>query len=238
MNQFLALVWVFGFLAAIFFVFRPKPEWRPVSTRKRAALAAVAIFVGLPVLAAIFGDREKPLPDKSVASVAPTVASAVRTSTAKAVTRATPAKAPTPAPTPTKWRYSQDADKMRGTVTTYASLESDSELHFGFPYGTNRATLVIRRRPSDGLNVMLQVKGQFLCSSLRDETVAAKFDDSGIENYSCSEPSDASTGLIFIGDASRFLSRLRHAKTLILEAPFFQAGRQQMDFDVRGLEWK
>jgi hypothetical protein len=229
MDQVLALGWVFGFLAAIFFVFKPKPQWPVVRTRKRAACLAAAIFLGLPVVAASLRGRE-PSPD--------TAANSVSAGKEKPSAPVPAVQVKAPEPVRSKWRYSQDTDKMRGTVTAYASLESETELHFGFPYGSNKAMLIVRRRPSDGLNVMLQVKGQFLCSRFHDETVAAKFDDSKIENYSCSEPSDATTGLIFISGAPRFLSRLRHAKALILEAPFFQEGRQQVEFDVRGLEWK
>jgi hypothetical protein len=127
---------------------------------------------------------------------------------------------------------------MRGTKTRFASISSENELQFGFPYDGGRATLTVRQRPRDGLNIILEIKAQFLCNQFNDETVAAKFDSLPIENYSCSEPSDASTGVLFIGSGGKFLSHLKKAKSLILEAPFYQQGRRQMQFDIQGLVWK
>ena len=233
MSALLALLWFFGTLAAIFFVVRPQPEWPIVSTRSRSFWLLIAIFVGLPTVAAIFGIN--------ASSLKPTQdASPQKTSTTEAGAVAPVAPGPSTAgnPPPSNWTYSDDVDQMRGTKTHFASISSETELQFGFPYDGGKATLTIRQRPTDGLNIFLQIKAQFLCSQFNNETVAAKFDNLPIENYSCSEPSDGSTGFLFVRGASRFVSHLKKAKTLTLEAPFYQYGRRQMAFDVRGLVWK
>lgn len=126
---------------------------------------------------------------------------------------------------------------MRGTKTHFASDESTNELSFGFPYAGGKATLMLRKRPSDGLNILLKVNGQFMCNSFREDTVSVKFDDGPIQKFTCVEPNDASTGVIFIRGEKRFLSKLRKAKSLVIEAEFFHAGSHQMYFDVSGLEW-
>ena len=157
--------------------------------------------------------------------------------TAIQVPKTTPAQ-DKPAKPVSKWTYSEDTDKMRGTKTTYAMIESENALEFGFPYAGGNATLVLRKRATDGLNVVLEIKGQFTCNSFNDETVAVKFDSGSIERYGCSEPADGSTGVLFINGAGRFVAKLKKAKSVIIEAQFYQQGRQQMQFDVAGLEWK
>jgi TonB family protein len=136
-----------------------------------------------------------------------------------------------------KWKYETSHDKMRGTTTRYARLESQTVLRFGFPYGPGRPTLMLRETPSDGLNVMILVHGQFLCNSYSGESVAVKFDTGPIEEFGCSEPTTG-TGVLFIEDEDRFLSGLQKAKHIIVEPQFFEYGKQQVEFDVSGLNWK
>jgi hypothetical protein len=135
------------------------------------------------------------------------------------------------------WGYSDDKDEMRGTTTRYASLTSTNDVSFGFPYAGGKATLVLRQQREDGLRVILHVEGQFLCSSFRDDSVAVKFDDDPIEHFRCLEPSDGSTGVIFIRSEARFVAKLKKARAVVIEAEFFQEGRRQMQFDVAGLKW-
>jgi hypothetical protein len=227
------IIWLVGLLASIRFIVKPKPDWPFVSTRGRAFGLGLVIFFGIPLILGISNNSSPP----SSASPSQTQSASTPVASAGATNAdATPAAAPA---TPTyKWVYSEDTDQMRGTKTKYATLESEDELDLGFPYGSGKSSLTVRQRPSDGLNIILQAKGQFLCSQFNSEHVSAKFDDHPIENYECNEPSDASTGVLFIEGGRRFLGRLKGAKTLILEAPFYQHGRLQMTFDVRGLVWK
>lgn len=134
-----------------------------------------------------------------------------------------------------KWVYSDDTDAMRGTTSFYATRLSDDELKFDFPYKGGKAQLMLRQRPSDGLNVMITIEGQFMCHS--GDTVAVKFDNQPIQHYPCSEPADASSGVLFINNAKRFVTNLKTTKTVIIEAPFYQEGRRQMTFYVEGLQW-
>lgn len=126
---------------------------------------------------------------------------------------------------------------MRGTTSYFARVSSENVLRLGFPYDSDNARLTLRRRPSDGLSVMLSAPGQFLCNSWDDDTVAVKFDDGPIQHFTCAEPEDATTGLLFINSEGRFIERLKKAKRLIIEAQMFQAGPQQMTFNVEGLAW-
>src|SRR3546814_17051972 len=73
-------------------------------------------------------------------------------------------------------------DEMRGTVTKTARLTSSNEVNLQFPYGTVSGYIEVRKRPTDGLNVMFLVdKGQILCRSYSDGHVSVKFDDQPIK---------------------------------------------------------
>lgn len=138
---------------------------------------------------------------------------------------------------PSNWSYNETADEMRGTKTRFASATANNSLNLGFPYDGGHARLTLRQRPEDGLNVFLSIDGQFICSEYSGDTVAVKFDDGPIQTYRCAEPAAGGTGLLFINGEKRFVENLRKAKKVIIEAPFYDNGRQQMTFDVAGLDW-
>jgi len=138
-----------------------------------------------------------------------------------------------------KWEYSESKDEMRGTTTKTASVTSDNSVDLDFPYGEVHGQLWIRRRPEDGLNVAFEVeKGQVLCHSYSDDYISMKFDDGPIQRFRCTGSSDGSTETAFVVDESRALAALKRAKRTIVEAEFFQQGRQQFVFDTAGLNWK
>jgi TonB family protein len=150
---------------------------------------------------------------------------------------AAPTNGSRPVP-PSKWTYTQDKDVMRGTTTYFARLQSDNALQFAFPYsGGARGALYVRDKLGE-LNILLTMdKGQFLCSEFSDDTVAVKFDDGPVEEFTCSDAADGSTAVIFIEPEEKFLAELRTSTRLILEAPFFQEGRKQLTFQTRGIRW-
>ncbi|WP_162950209.1 hypothetical protein [Rhizobium jaguaris] len=135
------------------------------------------------------------------------------------------------------WSYHQDSDKMRGTTTYYATLRSDNEVDFSFPYqGGSHGTLGLRTDGGHKLDAYLMVsKGQFMCSSLDEDIVAVKFDDGPVQNFRCSRSDDGSSDVIFLNDEVNFLTQLKSASKLIIEARFFQEGTRQFVFDVTGL---
>jgi hypothetical protein len=77
---------------------------------------------------------------------------------------------------------------------------------------------MIRKRPSDGLSVMLRAPGQFLCRSYDDDRIAVKFYDGPIQHFTCSEPDDATSGLLFINSEGLFVEHLKSAKRVIMGA--------------------
>jgi len=126
---------------------------------------------------------------------------------------------------------------MRGTVEKFARIDSANLLDFKFPYnGGSTATLTLRSDPR--LNVILEVnKGQFLCDQYSHTSVSVKFDSGAISKFRCNTASDGRSNEIFIEGEGRFLASLRRASKVVIEPEFYQEGRQQIAFNVRGLKW-
>ncbi len=109
------------------------------------------------------------------------------------------------APVP-HWNLSVSRDEMSGTEMRTLSIESNNELEFGFPYsGGSKGTIALRHwRGRDDLLFRVS-KGQFSCS-VDDCIVHVKFDDGKTQAFSADEPTDGSTGLLFIHPYGRFLA--------------------------------
>lgn len=138
---------------------------------------------------------------------------------------------------PAGWTYSETKDEMRGSTGRFARLGARDPINLAFPYGQSTPELVLRRDPKYGFDVYLSANGQFLCRSYNNDTVSVKLDDGPIEEWACADAESGSSDIIFIVRAESFLAKLRKAKRLIIEADMYQAGRQQMTFDVAGLIW-
>src|SRR3546814_801566 len=128
---------------------------------------------------------------------------------------------------------------MRRNCQKTAHQYSTNEVNLQFPDGTVISYIEVRKRPTDGLNVMFLVdKGQILCRSYSDGHVSVKFDDQPIKRYACDGASDGNSDIAFLSNESGFLANLKKLKKVIIEAEFYQQGNQQFAFDTAGLDWK
>ena len=146
--------------------------------------------------------------------------------------------APKPEPEPgSQWSYSGGEDTM-GRKRSFARVTSTNTLSFDFPYqGSQNGTLTIRKSQS-GTNVIVRIeRGQFLCG-LDECTVNVRFDSGPIQQFSASGPDDHGTTTLFLGNEGRFVSQLRKAKIVRIEAKFYQEGSQALEFHVEGFKWK
>lgn len=145
-----------------------------------------------------------------------------------------------PAAPRSKWRYNESHDEMRDDTSKFATVRSENELDFEFPYnGGSGAEITVRRNKRDGLDVYIKVdKGQFLCNSFSGTHIAAKFDDGPIQQFTCTDSSSGESEYAFIPNAQRFLTALKGSKRVMLEAEFYQYGRGQYTFDTAGLEFE
>lgn len=218
----LSVIFFLLFIAAVVGIFRP---YIKNVKRKHFALAAVVSFF----LIGVFAPTDEVQTDnKDVAD-----------DTANSGNGTTPQTQRGPTEPKSKWEYSHSRDEMRGTTTRLASLASENEVNLEFPYGKVRGHLWIRHRPEDGLNVAFEVdKGQVLCRSFSNGHLSVKFDDGPIQKFRCVGSSDGSSETAFLEGEQRALAALKKATRTIVEAEFYQQGRQQFIFETAGLQWE
>jgi hypothetical protein len=216
-------VFLLLFVAAVVGIFKPYING---AKRWHFAVGAVASFFLVGVFA-----PSGPANDKQSA--------AVKT---EALEDAAPKSATNNASQPevtSKWEYSESRDEMRGTTAKFASVTSENVVNLEFPYGEVKGQIWIRRRPEDGLNLAFEVdKGQVLCHSYSDDFISMKFDNGPIQKFRCTGSSDGSSETAFVLDEQRALAALKRAKRTVVEAEFFQQGRQQFVFETAGLKWQ
>ena len=140
----------------------------------------------------------------------------------------------------TKWEYNESVDEMSEKTTFFATLTSDNEVNFDFPYdGGSSLSITVRQDPKYGKDVYFRIsKGQF--SNSYNGSVSVKFGNGSIEKYNCSGSSDADTGILFLnGNVSSFIKKLKTAKQIKVQASFFQEGDRTFTFTTPvGLEWE
>ena len=136
-----------------------------------------------------------------------------------------------------QWEYSNTEDTM-GRKKSFAHVTSENTLNFDFPYrGPQHGTLTIRSSAGWGTEATIHIeRGQFLCGIDRC-SVNVRFDDGPVWEYSATGPADHSTTILFIDGAPEFVSCVRKAKFVRIEATFFQQGTQIAEFNVEGLKW-
>ena len=222
----MSYVFLLLFLAAVVGIFRPYVDGL---NRSHFAIVAVVSFF----LVGIFAPKSEPNANGANAAATPTKST-------NAVASNNKSSSPIPAEAESKWEYSETRDQMRDTTAKLASITSENIVDLEFPYGEVHGELWIRKRPEDGLNVAFQVdKGQVLCHSFSDDDyISIKFDDGPIHRFRCAGTSDGSSETAFLLDESRMLAGLKRAKRTVVEAEFFQQGRQQFVFETAGLSWK
>lgn len=137
------------------------------------------------------------------------------------------------------WNYSESADEMGRGQIKWAIVNSLNEFEFDFPYkGPQRARLELRKHPKHGHDVILSIeRGQFLCG-IDNCVVSVRFDQGKAQTYSVLEPADNSTTSLFIQSYDRFVTNLRKAEKVYIEAQFYQEGHRVFEFDTTGLNWQ
>jgi hypothetical protein len=138
-----------------------------------------------------------------------------------------------------QWTYEGNVDKMSGKKSSTASVTSDNQLSFDFPYkGKNSGFLTIRQHPQYGLDVIVSIsKGQMLCHTY-DCTISVKFDDGKPVKYSGTGPADHSSTSIFIENAPKFIAGAKKAKKILIQFNAYQNGAPILEFTTpQPLEW-
>lgn len=156
------------------------------------------------------------------------IARAAATATAEAIIRESP------------WVYNESPDEMGRGVTRTAMTISPNSISFDFPYNeVQYPVLMLRRSPKFGLDVMVRIdSGQFLCPSYDGCRVNVRFGSGRVQRFGANGPSDHSTNVLFLDNASGFIAALKKAPTVSVEAEFYQAGWRVLTFKTQHLQWK
>lgn len=136
-----------------------------------------------------------------------------------------------------QWSYNVSKDEMRGTETKTATIHSINDVNVSWPYTRRPMRLTLRKQATDGFNVFLVIEGQFVCRSYNGDMMSVKFDDGPIEKYGCNEAGNGASEAVFIGSKNKFLTKLKAAQRVTIEVPVYDAGLQQLTFNVAGLDW-
>lgn len=138
------------------------------------------------------------------------------------------------------WTASEQTDEMSGDVFYFNETKSLNEIEFTFPYqGGSTFGLTVRGKAGQTPEVILTVsKGQFMTSLSGSEYLRLKFDEEEVIKVTYNSAADGSAETIFLNSTSMVLKKLAAAKKLKVEAPFFQDGRQIIEFDVDGFTWE
>lgn len=137
------------------------------------------------------------------------------------------------------WKYQDIADEMDGT-TNYVGLNtSTNQIEFEFPYDGG-STLDVIVRNIDGKNdVAIRVsKGQFMSSYQGEDYVRLKFDDGQPIKYPFNSAENGSSEIIFLHRSADVINKLKTAKKLMVELPFYDTGRKIFYFDCAGFNWE
>lgn len=160
-----------------------------------------------------------------------------------AETRSTPpateeAVAETPPP-PNSWDYSTETDPITDKVTKTACVTSNNEVQLTWPYSNVRARLCLRNSPRHGRDVFVHLlgDGQMLYRSYDTGTVTVRFGDAAAQKFSAVGSSDGSSNVVFITNRARFEAGAAKAPVTKIEAEFYQAGNQVMEFNTADLRW-
>jgi hypothetical protein len=133
---------------------------------------------------------------------------------------------------PFNWQYTERSDEMGRGKAKLATVISQNTVKFAFPYaGINHMSIVIINYPVHGELVSLRItKGQFLDS----DGIAVRFDNDKEQRYSIKQ---VKPNMVAVFPPDKFIADLRKARSLRIEAMFFNEGNRVFRFDVSGLKW-
>lgn len=139
------------------------------------------------------------------------------------------------------WNYESEIDEMDGSTTKRAIVLSSNIVEFDFPYnGGSTLGICVRNTKKYGTDVMISIsKGQFISSEYNGTNyVTVRFDNNVPIKFTTVEPSDYSNDLLFLQNPKKFIKLAKKAKTIKIEAPFFNEGSYVFTFDTnKPLKW-
>lgn len=144
-----------------------------------------------------------------------------------------------PPPTGTTWSYRDQPDPMTDKLTRWACTTSTNRAMLDRPYEPVSADLCLRQSPRYGLDAIVQLNGagQILCRSYDGCTLKIRFGDGAQQSFSGASAADGSSNVVFISNASRFITAVKSAPATKIQLTFYRAGDQVLEFNTDELEW-
>jgi hypothetical protein len=138
----------------------------------------------------------------------------------------------------TTWLYRSALDEMTSKETKYARVKSSNAVKLASESKDGlRATLTLRSHPRRGYEAYMSVEnGRFDCST-EGCSISVRFDDADPIQLVARTPADHATSALFFDDYSELLSGLQNARTVRIEAVFYQAGPRIFRFGIEELRW-
>lgn len=138
------------------------------------------------------------------------------------------------------WNYSNYIDKTDGSMTKRAFVFSSNVLNFDPPYdgGSELAIMIYGSEKVSVVGIGV-IHGEFNLEDDEINYVRVSFDN-GAPILFLTEPSDDSSNLLFLKDynTKKFIELAKKAKTIKIEAPFFNEGWRAFTFSTnKPLEW-
>lgn len=134
------------------------------------------------------------------------------------------------------WQYETSIDKMTSNETKFATITSNESLNLEPPYdGINYGYLTLRKK--NELNIYISIDRGQISGEYDNLYVMVRFDDEKPIRFDYNEPQDYSSDLIFIDNESKFLSKLKKSKKVLISLPLYQNGNQVLEFNTSDLKW-
>ena len=133
------------------------------------------------------------------------------------------------------WSYENEVDEMDGSTTKRAIIESSNEVEFDFPYqGGSTLGICVRKTKKYGSEVLISISnGQFLSNDYNGTNyVTVRFDNNAPVKFLTTEPADYSSDVLFLENSKKFIKLAKNAKTIKIEAPFFNEGSYVFTFNA------
>jgi hypothetical protein len=132
------------------------------------------------------------------------------------------------------WTYENETDEFTGESVRSARLKSINTFELQFPYaGAQHAVLTVQTLRSGKDRVVVGVEhGQFMPEDGQYFILRAIFDDRGPIEFPAEGSKDGRTTEAWILPTDRFMTQMRTANRMKMQATFFQQGTRTFQFDV------
>ena len=143
------------------------------------------------------------------------------------------------AETKSDWKYSEETDEMTDKIAYFATVQSENEVEFDFPYqGGSTLSFTLRDSPEFGKDAYIRIsKGQFNVQ-YNGTKIKIRFDDKEPITVTANEASDGSMDILFLRNYAKLVNALKEAKTMKINVEFFNEGIRTFTFDVANLKWE